>query len=299
MGRLDGQVALITGAARGQGRAIAAKFAAEGADLVLCDLCAQIASVAYPMGTADELEETAAMVRDAGRGCIAEIADVREAEALEALVAAAVERFGRLDVVCPNAGIVSFRRFWELSREAWDEMIAVNLTGVFNTVSAAAPAMMERRTGSIILTSSTNGVEGGAGLTHYTAAKAGVLGMLQSFALELGPFGIRVNAVLPGPIMTPMTDNAQVRRFATGRSDATRQDLAEATRNWVVLAGRSALPAAAVADAMIWLASDESLHVTGATIPVDAGHLVLPGFNHAPVRDGPRLDYDANALSEG
>lgn len=297
MGRLDGRVALITGAARGQGRAIAAKFAAEGADLVLCDICAQIASVAYPMGTRDELAQTAAMVRGAGRGCVAEVADVRDPSALTELVSTAVDRFGRLDIVCPNAGIVSFQRFWELSQAAWDDVLAVNLTGVFNTVRAAAPPMMERGQGTIVLTSSTNGVEAGAALTHYTAAKAGVLGMLQSFALELGPYGIRVNCVLPGPIMTPMTDNDQVRGYATRRPDATREDLAEATRNWVLLAGRRALPAAAVADAIVWLASDESVHITGAQIPVDAGHLVLPGFNHSPVDNGMKLDYDGNALS--
>ena len=298
MGRLDGRVALITGAARGQGRAIAAKLAAEGADLVLCDIGAQIESVRYPMGTAAELDETVELVRSHGRECVAEIADVRDLGALEALVAEGIERFGRLDAVCANAGIVSFKSFLELSREAWDDMIAVNLTGVFNTVRAAAPPMIERGQGSVILTSSTNAVEGGQGLAHYTAAKAGVLGLLQAFALELAPSGIRVNALLPGPVMTPMTDNPQVRLYATGRRDATTEDLAEATRSWVALAGRHALSASAVADAIIWLASDESLHVTGVQIPVDAGHLVLPGFNHAPVREGAAFDNATEALAE-
>jgi SDR family mycofactocin-dependent oxidoreductase len=297
VGRLDGRVALITGAARGQGRAIAAKFAAEGADLLLCDICAQLESVRYPMGTVDELDETVALVRSHGRDCIAEIADVRDLDALEAVVAKGVERFGRLDAVCANAGIVSFKGFLELSRDAWDEMIAVNLTGVFNTVRAAAPPMIERGHGSVVLTSSTNAVEGGQGLSHYTAAKAGVLGLLQAFALELAPFGIRVNAVLPGPVLTPMTDNAQVRLYATGRRDATTDDLAEATRSWVALAGRHALPASAVADTAIWLASDESLNVTGVQIPVDAGHLVLPGHNHAPVREGAAFDHATSALA--
>ncbi|HEX4305866.1 MAG TPA: mycofactocin-coupled SDR family oxidoreductase [Solirubrobacterales bacterium] len=299
MGRLDGQVAFITGGARGQGRAIAAKFAAEGADIVISDLCAQIGSVPYEMATAADLQETAALIEGAGRRCIAAEVDVRDLAALEALVARTVEELGRIDVVCANAGIVNFHPLWELEEDVWDDMIDVNLTGVFKTVKAVAGPLMEAKHGSIILTSSVNGKEAGPEMSHYVAAKHGVLGLMRSFAYELGPYGIRVNSVLPGPILSPMADNEPTRSWIFRRSGATREDYLEATRNWHLLRGRPSLPASVIADAMIWLASDESAQVTGLEVAVDAGHMVLPGMNMDPVKD-PALggfDYDANALN--
>jgi SDR family mycofactocin-dependent oxidoreductase len=299
MGRLDGRVGFITGGARGQGRAIAAKLAAEGADIVLCDICSQIESVAYPLATQDDLRATADLIESAGRECMAEAVDVRDLPALTDFAQRAVERFDRIDVVCANAGIVSYGAFWELSQQAWDDMIAVNLTGVFNTVKAVAPGMMQRRRGSIILTSSVNGVEAAGAITHYTAAKAGVIGLAKSFALELGPFGVRVNCILPGPVLTPMTDNPPTRDYILQKEGATTADFIEATRGWHLLRGRPCLPASAIADTIIWLASDESLNITGAEIPVDAGHLVLPGINLAPVHDDDQIafDFEANALT--
>lgn len=300
MGRLDGRVALITGGARGQGSAIAAKFAAEGADIAICDICAQIESVPYEMASDADLEQTAALIESSGRRCVAAEVDVRDAAALRSFVERTVDELGRLDVVCPNAGIVNFHPFWELEEEVWDDLIAVNLTGVFKTVKAAAPAMIEAKAGSVILTSSVNGREAGPEMAHYVAAKHGVIGLMRSFAYELGPYGIRVNSVLPGPIMTPMADNPQTREWIFRRPGASREDYLTATRNWHLLRGRPSLPSAVIADTMIWLASDESLHVTGVEIPVDAGHMVLPGMNMDPIEDPEQgsFDYEANALSD-
>jgi SDR family mycofactocin-dependent oxidoreductase len=298
MRRLDGRVALITGGARGQGRAIAAKFASEGADIVIGDICEQLPTVPYPMSTTDDMEETVRLVESAGQRCLAQICDVRSLPQLEALLARALEEFGQIDIVCANAGIVNFHPLWELTEEIWDETLDVNLTGVWKTVRAVAPHMMERRSGSIILTSSVNGREAGPEMAHYVAAKHGVIGLLRSFAYELGPHGIRVNAVLPGPILSPMADNEATRSWIFRRPNATREDYLAATRNWHLLRGRPSLPTSVIADAMIWLASDESAQVTGVEIPVDAGHMVLPGMNMDPIVDEElgTFDYDATAV---
>lgn len=298
-GRLAGRVAVVTGGARGQGRAIAAKFASEGADVAILDLCSQISTIPYPMANPGDLKATAELVESAGVRCVSEVVDVRDQEALEAFNVRVVEELGPIDVLCANAGIVNFAPFWELSEEAWQNCIDVNLTGVWKTVRAFAPSMMERRSGSIVLTSSVNGREAGPEMTHYVAAKHGVIGLLRSFAYELGPFGVRVNAVLPGPILTPMANNDATRSWIFRQDGATLDDYLTATRNWHLLRGRPSLAATAIADAMIWLASDESQHVTGIEIPVDAGHMILPGMNPAPIvdPDGGEFDYEATALS--
>jgi SDR family mycofactocin-dependent oxidoreductase len=281
MGRLDGKVAFITGAARGQGRAIALKFAGEGADIVISDVCADLPTVEYPLADGAELEGTREAVAALGRRCISAVIDVRDQEALNGLVEQAVAELGRIDVVCPNAGIVSYGMFWELDEETWQVQLDVNLTGVWHTVKAVTPQMIEQRSGSIIFTSSTNGREAGPNNSHYTVTKHGVVGLMKAAAVELGGYGIRSNAVLPGPVMSPMIDNEPSRHRFTGRQGTTTQDLVEATRQWVLLRGQAALPPEAVADAMIWLASDESASVTGIELPVDAGHLALAGLNLA------------------
>jgi SDR family mycofactocin-dependent oxidoreductase len=299
MGRLDGRVAFITGGARGQGRAIAAKCAAEGADIVICDICADIDAVPYPLADQDDLRDTKDLIEKAGRRCIAEIVDVRDESAIDALVRRTVAEFGRIDVLCPNAGIVNFHPYLELEMDAWDEVIAVNLTGVFKTIRAVAPTMMEQKSGSVVVTSSVNGREPGADLFPYVAAKHGVIGLMRNFALELGPYGVRVNAILPGPVSTGMSDNEPTRSWIFGRAGATREEYLQATRNWHLLRGRASLAASVIADSVIWLASDESMSVTGAEIPVDAGHFMLPGMNMNPIEDDERygFDYDANALT--
>lgn len=286
MGRLDGKVALITGGARGQGRAMALRFATEGADVAFLDAaCERFETVPYAIADESDLRRTQRDVEALGAGCIAEIGDVRSQADLDGLVAAAVERWGRLDIACAGAGVHSFAPLWEMSDEVWSELIEINLTGVWRTGKAVAPQMMEQRSGVIVATSSVMGRETGPELSHYTAAKHGVLGLVKSFAYELGPHGVRANALLPSVIHDRMGDNAPTRRWVFGRDDATTEDYVEATRHWHLLRGQAALPAVAVADAALWLVSDEARHITGVEIPVDCGHCVLPGYNTAPVVD--------------
>jgi len=285
VGRLDGKVAYVTGGARGQGRAIALKFASEGADVVICDACSDMDTVPYALSAEEDLRATEAAVRELGRRCIAEVADVRSQEDLDRVARTAISEFGHIDIACANAGVHSFAPLWDMSEEAWSQIIDINLTGVWRTAKAVAKQMIEQRSGVIIVTSSVMGRETGPDLSHYTAAKHGVLGLVKSFAYELGPYGVRANAILPSVVHDLMGDNPATREWIFHRPDATTEDYVEATRHWHVLRGRAALPAAAVADAALWLASDEAEHVTGVELAVDAGHLVLPRYNTEPVVD--------------
>jgi len=298
MGRLDGRVGFITGGARGQGRAIAAKFAAEGADIAICDVPPPSAHLAYATATRADLDATAALIRSAGRRCLTAEADVRDAAALADFAARTWEEFGRIDIVCANAGIAGWYSTLDMPEEVWQEVIDVNLTGVWKTVRATAPYLIRRGEGSIILTTSTNSVEPLRNMSHYVAAKHGVLGLMRCFALELGDHGIRVNAVAPGMVATPMSDNPAVYNVVFGRPGVTREEYLRAAHNWTALRNRNALSAADVADVMIWLASDESRHVTGIEINIDGGHMVLPGYNTSPVVDPdlPLRDFDLTAL---
>ncbi|MDO8210182.1 mycofactocin-coupled SDR family oxidoreductase [Conexibacter sp. CPCC 206217] len=285
MDRLKGNVAFITGGARGQGRAMALKFASEGADVVICDICSDAETVPYPLSTSADLAETRSRVEALGRRCVAEVADVRSQEQLDRVVERGIDELGHIDIVCASAGVHSFLPFWEMPEEMWQEVIDTNLTGVWHTVKAVAPHMIERGEGAAILTSSVMGKETGPDLAHYAAAKHGVIGLMRSFAFELGPHNIRVNAILPSVVHDKMGDNPATREWVFGRSDATTEDYVAATRNWHVLRGRAALPAAAIADAALFFASAESQHITGTELVVDAGHSILPGFNHTPIHD--------------
>jgi SDR family mycofactocin-dependent oxidoreductase len=280
MGRLDDKVAFITGGARGQGRAIAEKLAGEGADIVICDLCEPLPTMQYPGATTADLDETRERVEALGRRCIADVVDVRDGMGLERLAARAVEELERIDILCANAGLAAWVPFSELTESQFREMMDVNVTGVFLSAKAVAPYMIERRSGTIIVTSSVNGKEPGKGLTHYVASKHAVLGLMKNLALELGPHRIRVNAVMPSAINTMMGNNPTNSEWIFGRPDATEEDYLVATRNWHVLRNLPAMPPDVVADAIAWLVSDEARNITGVELPVDGGHLVLPGFNH-------------------
>jgi SDR family mycofactocin-dependent oxidoreductase len=284
MGRLDGKVAFITGGARGQGAAMARTFAAEGANIVIVDICAPVGSTSYDMGTKDELQGVAEDVRKLGRECVAEIADVRDQEALDSAVAQGIQNFGHIDIVCANAGIASFAPFWEMTDDMWNDMIDINLSGVWRTAKATAPSLIAQGCGSMILTSSICGREPLMDYAHYTAAKHGVLGLAKSFALELGRHNIRVNSLLPGPVNTYLNSNPGTRDILTGIEGATMEDMHAAIRHWTLLRGRGALPEQAIANAALWLASDEAEHVHALELVLDAGHMALPGFNHDPVQ---------------
>jgi SDR family mycofactocin-dependent oxidoreductase len=207
MGKLDGRVAVITGGARGQGRAHAEVLAGEGADIVVCDLAEQIASVPYAMATEDDLAETVRLVEKTGRRCVATRADVRSTDDMDAVVALALREFGQIDILVANAGICGFGKFWELTDEQWDDMIATDLTGVFKSMRAVVPHMIERSYGRIVATSSMGGRMGNPNLAHYVAAKWGVIGLVKTLALEVADRGITVNAVCPASVDTPMVHN--------------------------------------------------------------------------------------------
>ncbi|WP_432974507.1 mycofactocin-coupled SDR family oxidoreductase [Dactylosporangium sp. CA-233914] len=283
MGKLDGKVALVTGAARGQGRAHATTLAREGADVVAVDIAAQIATVDYPMASQDDLAETVKLVEGIGRRAIGIQADVRSQAQLDDAVARAIAELGHVDILIANAGIHSLAPFWEMSEEMWDDMIDVNLTGVWKSAKAVAPHMIERGSGSIVMTASVKAFEPGANYAHYVAAKRGLVGLMGTVALELAPYGIRCNAVCPGAIDTGMTDWQGMYDMMAGRAGGTREDRERGGRRFHALKGHGFMPPEMVANAALWLVSDEASAITGVSVPVDGGHLLLPGFNHNPV----------------
>ena len=278
MKRLEGKVALVTGAARGQGRAHATTLAREGADIIALDISEQIDTVQFPLATAEDLAETVAQVERMDRRILAEDVDVRSQKDMDAIVAKGLAEFGQIDIVIANAGIWSIRPFWELTDAEWQDTIDVNLTGVWRTVKAVTPHMIERRSGSIVMTGSTNAVMPGYEYAHYTASKHGVLGLMKTVALELAQYDIRCNAVCPGTTDSPMINNKMMYDMISGREGGTREDMLAGARAYHALGSVDALPPQAIADAALWLASDESAYVTGVTVPVDAGHLIMAGI---------------------
>ena len=291
MGRLDGKVALITGGSRGQGRAIAMKLASDGADVVITDVGRDIAGLEYSMATDVEAQETIGLVEEAGRRCLALVADVRDHTALDEAAATSIETFGQLDILVANAGIIDLKPFWEITEDEWATIVDVNLTGAWRSAKAVASHMRERFSGSIVFNCSLNGIEGAWNYAHYVAAKHGVLGLMKGVALELAPYGVRVNATLPTIIVTPFNDHPAMWARVAGRKDATRDECIDSMRSFHALRGRSGLPPSAVADAIAWLVSDEARHITGVELPVDAGHLLLPGSNPRPIPgEGPEHD---------
>ena len=284
MGMLEGKVALITGGARGQGRAHATTCAREGTDVVLVDIADQLASVPYAMATKDDLDETVRQVEALDRRALAVTADVRSQEQLDEAVRRGLAEFGQIDILIANAGIWTMGPFWELSEQSWDEMIGVNLTGVWKSAKAVAPHMIERQTGSIVITSSINGLEPGPNYAHYVAAKHAVVGLMRNIALELAPHGIRCNSVHPGAIRTPMTDHQGAYDMFAGHEGGTEADLIEGGYSFHALKGTTFMSPQVIADTALYLNSDLAAKVTGVTIPVDAGHMILPGVNTKPVK---------------
>ena len=202
---LEGRVAFVTGAARGQGRAHAVRLANEGADIVAIDVCGPVSdTITYPAATSEDLAETASAVEATGRKVLAREVDIRDLAAQQQVVADAIEQFGRLDVVVANAGVLSWGRMFEMSEEQWDTVIDVNLNGTWRTLRAAVPAMIEAGNGgSIIVVSSSAGLKATPGNSHYAASKHGLVAITNSLALEVGEFGIRVNSIHPYSIDTP------------------------------------------------------------------------------------------------
>jgi SDR family mycofactocin-dependent oxidoreductase len=271
-GRLRGKVALITGAARGQGRSHAVRLSAEGAEIIAVDRCADIDSVGYPLGTEADLAETVKLVEANDRRIVAVQADVRDLAALTTAVDAGVTELGRLDIVVANAGIAGYAPVLELAADAWTDMIDVNLTGVFWTVKAGLPHLISGgRGGSIVLTSSVAGLRAMENSAHYVAAKHGLVGLMKALALELGRHRIRVNTVHPTTVNTEMVQNDMTRElFLPGQRDQSPERFARVARSLNVLPEPWAEPED-ISAAVAFLCSDEARLVTGAAFPVDAG----------------------------
>jgi (+)-trans-carveol dehydrogenase len=272
MGKLDGKVVLITGAARGQGRSHCVRCAEEGADVVALDLAADVATVQYPLATEEDLHETARLVEKTGRGVLARKVDVRSQNALDDAVGSALAEFGHIDVVVANAGIASFAPAWELDEQTWQDVIDINLTGVWHTAKAVIPSMIEAgRGGSLILISSVGGLKGIANIAHYAAAKHGLVGLMRTLAIELAAHHIRVNTIHPTNVATPMIHNAAT--FAALRPDLpnpTEDDIVEAATEMNLLPVPWVEPGD-ISNAVVWLGSDDARFVTGVALPVDAG----------------------------
>ena len=268
MGKLDGRTALVTGAARGQGRSHALRLAAEGANVIALDRCADLETIPYPLATEEDLAETRARVEALGVGCTTVRCDTRDTEAVEAAVADGVARYGSLDIAVANAGVCGFGRFWELEDEAWDEMIGVDLTGVFRTMRAAVRPMLERGYGRIVATSSMGGRMGNPNLAHYVAAKWGVIGLVKTLALEVASSGITVNAVCPATVDTDMVHNdALYGLFCPDLESPTREQVEPAYAGMSPMRVPWVAPAD-VTEAVMFLVSDEARYVSGSTLDV-------------------------------
>lgn len=266
MGKLEGKVAFITGAARGQGRSHAIRLAQEGADIIAVDICAQVASVAYPMSTPEDLDQTVKEVEALDRRIVATQADVRDRDALQAAYDAGVAQLGVADIVLANAGIAPMGV--KVLPNGWQDVVDINLTGVYHTVEVATPGMIERGNGgAIVITSSTagiNGIGGGQpGGLGYTAAKHGVVGLMRSYANLLAQHSIRVNTVHPTGVNTPMVVNDVMQEFL--QSDP---QLSNAMANALPV---DMIEPVDISNAILWLVSDDARYVTGVTLPVDAG----------------------------
>jgi (+)-trans-carveol dehydrogenase len=276
-GRVEGKVAFVTGAARGQGRSHAIRLAEEGADIIAIDLAAQVDSVPYAMATPDDLAQTVKEVEALDRRIVATQADVRDYGAVKAAVDDGVAQLGRLDIVAANAGIFSFGQADVLEEQTWQDMIDVNLTGVWHAAKAAIPHLKAGgHGGSMILTSSTAGLMPFENMAHYTSAKHGVVGLMRVLAVELAPHFIRVNSVHPTSVNTDMIQNsATYELFAPDLTpeQRTKDVLGERFQTLNALPIRWVEPRD-ISNAVLFLASDEARYITGITLPVDAGSLL-------------------------
>lgn len=272
--RFEGKVVMITGAARGQGRSHARRFAAEGADVILCDWDGErpIETVPYPLPAAGELEETARIVRDAGRRALVCPADVRDLDALTNAGQRGVEELGRIDILVANAAICTFHELATMPSQMWDEMIDINLGGVFNACRAVVPHMIERGTGGrVIATASMAGRAGWENIGHYAAAKWGIIGLIKSLALEVAPHRITANVICPSSVNTTMMNNdASYKLFRPDLDAPTREDALPAFASVNVIP----VPYAEtddISDGVLFLASDEAWSITGVTLSIAAG----------------------------
>jgi SDR family mycofactocin-dependent oxidoreductase len=273
MGELDNTVAVITGAARGQGRSHAIALAEHGADIIAVDICADVDAIPYPLATESDLEKTAQLVLDAGRKVVPVVADVRDLAALEAGIQGGIDELGDIDTVIANAGVVAIGNPQIRAEPVFTTIVDTNLKGVWHTMLATVPSIIRKgRGGSVVLVSSSQGLigrggDGSAAMFAYAASKHGVVGLMRSAANAYGPHKIRVNSVNPGGVTTPMIINDFVIAGMTANPNpAVSQTL---------LPDVPLVEAQDVTEAVLWLVSPRARYVTGITVPVDAGHVVM------------------------
>ncbi len=276
MGKLEGKVAFVTGAAQGQGRSHAVELAREGADVIAVDVCEQVPGMPYPTGSWEKLQETVRQVEALDRRIVAAKADVRDADALAAAVDDGVAQLGRLDIVAANAGIGSLpHASHELPLDIWQQMIDVNLTGVWQTCKVAIPHILAGgRGGAIVLTSSAAGLQAYSHISHYVAAKHGVVGLMRTLAVEYGPERIRVNSIHPTQVETDMIMNDETMKvFVPDVPNPTRADFEPRSQDMHTLPVPWVQPID-ISRALVFLVSDDARYITGVPLPVDAGALV-------------------------
>lgn len=267
MGKLDGKVAFITGAARGQGRAHAVTMAREGADVAALDICKTLSFPRYPLASKADLDETVRQVKGFGRKALGLVVDARSAGEMEAAVKQTVQQLGHIDILVCNHGICEFASTWDIAEEQWDAMLDTNLKGYWLAVKFVVPQMLAQKTGGrIIMTSSTAGLKGMTGLAHYSASKHGIIGLARSLALEVGQFNITVNTIHPTGVDTPM-----VAGLAEISGMTKEQMVAASATNLLPV---PMVEAQDIANAALWLASDDARYITGQELKVDAGFMI-------------------------
>jgi len=273
MGRVEGKVAFITGAARGQGRSHAIRLAEEGADIIAVDLCADVDVVRAPLASPEDLAITVKEVEARGRRIVAVQADVRDTAALQQAFDRGRAELGHVDVVVANAGIGVFGSAWEFTEEQWQTTIDINLTGVWHTTKVAIPTLLEQGTGgSIVITGSVSALKGAQHSAPYSAAKHALVGLVRTLALELATARIRVNGVHPTSCNTPMIHNPAIYElFRPDLEHPTLEDCVESFARWN-LWDEPWIEPVDVSNAVLWLASDESRYVTGIQLPIDLGN---------------------------
>jgi len=272
VGELSGKVALITGGSRGQGRAHAVALASAGVDVAVCDIAADIDSVNYPLGTREELAETVALVEKHDRRALSFVADVRDPEAMRRVADSTISELGRIDILVANAGIFSRAPLAELTPQAWQDMIDVNLTGVFNAIRAVVPSMVAQGSGRIVATASQAAKTGSPLMAHYAASKWGIVGLVKSAALELARSGVTVNAICPTNVHTPMMTNDDM--LSLFLPDAAKPILDQRALDAFAATIPMGIPWVEPEDisrAMLFLVSDAARYITGETISVSGG----------------------------
>jgi SDR family mycofactocin-dependent oxidoreductase len=265
MGEFTGKVAFITGAAHGQGRAAAIALAREGAGIAAFDVAHPLSYPAYPMGSSAELSSLAAACSSLGVDCITFAGDVRDDQSVSRAVEATVSHWGRIDILFNNAGICAYGLAHELTEEAWDAMLDINLKGAWLVARRVIPVMMRQQSGVIINNSSVAGLRGMGRLSHYAASKWGLTGLTKSWAIELAPYGIRVNSLHPTGVNTPMNDGLAAMEGLTPQQIAERSAGNLLPVPWIEPED--------VANAVVYLASDRARFMTGAPLILDAGLL--------------------------